>query len=70
MPLFVVLEPGRVLDTVIEVPALPHTRTGEKLEVPVKRLLQGTAIDEVAGREAVDDFSALAYFTRFARGAQ
>ncbi|MFE7577260.1 acetoacetate--CoA ligase [Streptomyces sp. NPDC057521] len=90
MPLFVVLEPGRVLDeelrdtirsairthasprhvpdTVIEVPALPHTRTGKKLEVPVKRLLQGAAIEKVAGREAVDDFSALAYFTRFAYG--
>ncbi|WP_405756997.1 acetoacetate--CoA ligase [Streptomyces sp. NBC_01420] len=90
MPLFVVLEPGRVLDeelrdtirsairthasprhvpdTVVEVPALPHTRTGKKLEVPVKRLLQGAAIEQVAGREAVDDFSALEYFTRFARG--
>ncbi|WP_406465965.1 acetoacetate--CoA ligase [Streptomyces sp. NBC_00111] len=89
MPLFVVLEPGHVLDedlrdtiriavrthasprhvpdTIIEVPALPHTRTGKKLEVPVKRLLQGAAIGQVAGREAVDDISALEYFARFAR---
>lgn len=59
--------PRHVPDTIIEVPALPHTRTGKKLEVPVKRLLQGAAIDQVAGREAVDDISALEYFTRFAR---
>uniref|UniRef100_A0AAU1M2H8 Acetoacetate--CoA ligase n=1 Tax=Streptomyces sp. NBC_00148 TaxID=2903626 RepID=A0AAU1M2H8_9ACTN len=59
--------PRHVPDTVIEVPALPHTRTGKKLEVPVKRLLQGAALEQVAGREAVDDISALEYFTRFAR---
>ncbi len=61
--------PRHVPDTVIEVPALPHTRTGKKLEVPVKRLLQGTDITKVAGREAVDDFAALEYFTRYARPA-
>ncbi|WP_411074925.1 acetoacetate--CoA ligase [Streptomyces sp. cmx-4-7] len=58
--------PRHVPDAVIEVPALPHTRTGKKLEVPVKRLLQGVPLDRVAGREAVDDITALRYFTRFA----
>ncbi|WP_079178326.1 acetoacetate--CoA ligase [Streptomyces mangrovisoli] len=62
--------PRHVPDTIVEVPALPHTRTGKKLEVPVKRLLQGAALDEVAGREAVDDIKALEYFTRFAPSAQ
>ncbi|MEU6292254.1 acetoacetate--CoA ligase [Streptomyces sp. NPDC046988] len=57
--------PRHVPDTVIAVPALPHTRTGKKLEVPVKRLLQGSPLDQVAGREAVDDIEALRYFTRF-----
>ncbi|MGW1295415.1 acetoacetate--CoA ligase [Streptomyces sp. NPDC002533] len=59
--------PRHVPDTVIEVPAVPHTRTGKKLEVPVKRLLQGATVDQVAGREAVDDIAALEFFTRFAR---
>ncbi|MFD5722744.1 acetoacetate--CoA ligase [Streptomyces sp. NPDC127036] len=59
--------PRHVPDTIIEVPALPHTRTGKKLEVPVKRLLQGTELDKVAGRESVDDITALEYFTRFVR---
>ncbi|MGY0021439.1 acetoacetate--CoA ligase [Streptomyces sp. cg35] len=61
--------PRHVPDEVIEVPALPHTRTGKKLEVPVKRILQGGAPERVAGREAIDDFAALAYFARFAPGA-
>ena len=33
--------PRPVPDEMIEVPAIPHTRTGKKLQVPVKRLLQG-----------------------------
>lgn len=57
--------PRHVPDVVIEVPALPHTRTGKKLEVPVKRLLQGAPLEKVAGREAVDDIKTLEYFTRF-----
>ncbi|MFC8452103.1 acetoacetate--CoA ligase [Kitasatospora sp. NPDC057223] len=61
--------PRHVPDTILAVPALPHTRTGKRMEVPVKRLVQGAPISQVAGREAVDDFDALAYFTRFAGGA-
>ena len=45
--------PRHVPDEVIAVPAVPHTRTGKKLEVPVKRLLQGTAGAFDAG--SVDD---------------
>ncbi|AKS36823.1 acetoacetate--CoA ligase [Mycolicibacterium goodii] len=91
MPLFVVLEPGVVLDNalrdriniairtqasprhvpdeILAVPAIPHTRTGKKLEVPVKRLIQGVPLDRVVGREAVDDFDLLASFSRYARSA-
>ncbi|KAF2776976.1 hypothetical protein STPH1_1635 [Streptomyces sp. OM5714] len=31
---------------------------------------QGAGIDQVAGREAVDDIGALEYFTRFVRSRQ
>ncbi|MFJ4771113.1 acetoacetate--CoA ligase [Streptomyces uncialis] len=58
--------PRHVPDTIVAVPAVPRTRTGKKLEVPVKRLLQGAPLSQVVSREAVDDFDALAYFTRFA----
>jgi acetoacetyl-CoA synthetase len=59
--------PRHIPDEIIEVAAIPHTRTGKKLEVPVKRLIQGTGLGHVASPDAVDDFAALAYFTRYAR---
>lgn len=37
------LSPRHVPDEIIEAPGIPLTRTGKKLEVAVKRLLQGTA---------------------------
>lgn len=41
---------------------IPHTRTGKKLEVPVKRLLQGTPADEVVNLATVDNPDLIAYF--------
>jgi acetoacetyl-CoA synthetase len=89
MPLFVVVEPGSVLDDdargrivaalrkdasprhvpdeIFEVPAIPHTRTGKKLEIPVKRLIQGVLADQATNRDSVDDIEALTYFARFTR---
>ena len=58
--------PRHVPDDIIAVPAIPHTRTGKKLEVPVKRLIQGHALEKVANPDAVDSFEALEYFVRFA----
>ncbi|MET7427306.1 hypothetical protein [Dactylosporangium sp. NPDC005555] len=60
--------PRHVPDDVVAVPVIPHTRTGKRLEVPGKRLIQGHPLDQVAGRDAVDDFAALAQFTAFAGG--
>jgi acetoacetyl-CoA synthetase len=36
------------------VPAVPHTLTGKRLEVPVKRLIQGVPLDRAVNRGAVD----------------
>lgn len=60
--------PRHVPDDIIAVPALPHTRTGKRLEVPVKRLIQGHPLATVAGADAVDDFAALAQFTAYSGG--
>ena len=57
--------PRHVPDDIIAVPAIPHTRTGKKLEIPVKRLIQGHPLDQVASRDAVDDYDALAQFTAY-----
>ncbi|MGW4394950.1 acetoacetate--CoA ligase [Amycolatopsis nivea] len=43
-----------VPDEIIAAPGIPHTRTGKKLEVPVKRLLRGAAPDNVVDPGSVD----------------
>ena len=55
-----------VPDEVISVAAIPHTRTGKKMEVPVKRILMGWNIRDVVSPETVDDFAALESFRRYA----
>ncbi|MBO4254194.1 acetoacetate--CoA ligase [Streptomyces griseorubiginosus] len=46
--------PRHVPDEIIEVPGIPHTRTGKKVEVPIKRLLQGAPVEQVVNPAAVD----------------
>jgi acetoacetyl-CoA synthetase len=54
--------PRHVPDEVIAVRAIPHTRTGKKIEVPVKRLLQGASAEQVLSLGAVDDPTLIADF--------
>lgn len=61
------LSPRHVPDEIIEVPAIPHTKTGKKLEVPVKKILLGSDPDTVVARAAVDDPDLLSTFADFAR---
>lgn len=46
--------PRHVPDEIVVVPGIPHTRTGKKLEVPIKRLIQGAAYEEVVNPDVVD----------------
>ena len=59
--------PRHVPDDIIAVTAVPHTRTGKKLEIPVKRIIQGHPLDQVVARDAVDDYDALTQFTAYTR---
>ena len=59
--------PRHVPDEIIEVPAIPHTRTGKKIEIPIKRIVQGADVDRIIGSDTIDDPDALRYFTRFTR---
>ena len=61
------VSPRHVPDEVIAVPGLPHTRTGKRLEVPLKRLMQGADPDSVVQRTALDDPELLAPFLELAR---
>nr|MCW2727199.1 acetoacetate--CoA ligase [Aeromicrobium sp.] len=58
------LSPRHVPDAVHQVPVLPRTLSGKKLEVPVKKILQGAAIDDAAARGALTDPGALDVFVR------
>ncbi|WBO68108.1 acetoacetate--CoA ligase [Streptomyces camelliae] len=56
--------PRHVPDEILEVPGIPHTRTGKKLEVPVKRLLQGAPVEHVVNPAAVDAPVLIEHFAR------
>lgn len=62
------LSPRHVPDEVLAVPAIPRTLSGKKLEVPVKRILTGTAPDVAASRGSLADPSSLDAFVAFAAG--
>ena len=60
------LTPRHVPDEIIEAPAVPHTLTGKRLEVPVKRMLLGTPVEQAASTASVDDPETLRWYARFA----
>jgi acetoacetyl-CoA synthetase len=64
------LSQRHVPDEIIEVPAIPRTLTGKKMEVPVKRLFQGRPLAEVAAAGATADPGALQWFAEFAEGPE
>ncbi len=61
------LSPRHVPDAILAVPAIPRTLTGKKMEVPVKRLLQGRPLTDVAAAGAIADPRALDFFLDYAR---
>ncbi|WP_438294921.1 acetoacetate--CoA ligase [Streptomyces sp. HUAS TT7] len=61
------LSPRHVPDEIIEAPGVPHTLTGKRIEVPVKRLLQGTALDKAVNPGSVDNLDLLRFYEDIAR---
>ncbi|MFI1016937.1 acetoacetate--CoA ligase [Streptomyces sp. NPDC020965] len=61
------LSPRHVPDDIIEIPAVPHTLTGKRLEVPVKRILQGTPLTKAVNPGSVDDAGLLTFYADLAR---
>ena len=58
--------PRHVPDEILALDALPHTRTGKRLEVPLKRILQGAPPEQVLSPGAVDDPTAIEPFRALA----
>ena len=61
------LSPRHRPDDIVAVPAIPRTLTGKKLELPVKRIITGAEVSEVASRDALVDPAAIEPFVAYAR---
>jgi acetoacetyl-CoA synthetase len=57
--------PRHVPDKIYQVEDIPHTLTGKKLEVPVRRILMGVPPEKAANRDAVANPKALDYFVTY-----
>jgi acetoacetyl-CoA synthetase len=60
--------PRHVPDEIIAVTGIPRTRTGKKLEVPIKRIMQGVSAGDALKVESVDRPELIAEFERIAAG--
>jgi acetoacetyl-CoA synthetase len=60
------LSPRHTPDVIEAVPAVPRTLSGKKLELPVKRVLAGAAVTDVAAAGALADPAALDYYVDIA----
>jgi acetoacetyl-CoA synthetase len=61
------VSPRHVPDEIIVAPGVPHTRTGKKLEVPIKKLFGGADPAKVVERSAVDDPALLDWYANLKR---
>jgi acetoacetyl-CoA synthetase len=62
--------PRHVPDTIVAVGAIPLTRSGKKMEIPVRRVLLGAAPGDVADPNAMADPDAFADIGEYARTQQ
>ncbi|MGW4473688.1 acetoacetate--CoA ligase [Nonomuraea sp. NPDC004354] len=56
------LSPRHVPNEIIAVPGIPRTLSGKKLEVPVRKILLGTPVEQAANRDAMANPEVLQHF--------
>jgi acetoacetyl-CoA synthetase len=61
------VSPRHVPDAIYDVPEIPRTLNGKKLEVPIKRILAGMPVDQVVNRGTMANPEALDPFLRLAQ---
>jgi len=63
------LSPRHVPDEIVQVPGIPRTLSGKKLEVPVRKILLGTPVADAADPDALANPEVLTHFVP-GKGAQ
>jgi len=58
--------PRHVPDRVIQAPGIPVTLTRKKMEVPVRKILLGAPVEQVANRNAMANPDSLDFFASYA----
>ena len=61
------LSPRFVPDEIVAAPDIPHTLSGKKQELPIRKLLLGFAAQDVISRDAMANPECLAWYLAFAR---
>jgi acetoacetyl-CoA synthetase len=59
--------PRHVPDKIYQVPLVPYTISGKRMEVPVRRILQGVPAAKAANRDAMANAAALDWFIEYQR---
>ncbi|MEM6396558.1 MAG: acetoacetate--CoA ligase [Bacteroidota bacterium] len=59
--------PRHVPDQITEVPDIPYTLSGKKLEVPIKKIFMGMDVSKSLNRDALRNPEALDYFLKLAQ---
>jgi len=59
--------PRHVPDRVIQVPGIPVTLTRKKMEVPVRKILLGVAVEQAANRHAMANPDSLDFFVNYVK---
>jgi acetoacetyl-CoA synthetase len=56
--------PRHVPDVVYVIPEIPYTISGKKIEIPIKRLLQGEKLEDVVSLDTLRNPNALQWFLK------
>ena len=59
--------PRHVPDDILEVEMIPYTRTGKKMEVPVRKILMAAKIEVSDFRESMAEPGSIDFFLDYAR---
>ena len=61
------LSPRHTPDNIVAIPEVPYTLNGKKMEVPVKRLIQGVSAEKVVSVETMQNPKSIDVFIRIAQ---